>query len=87
MFCPQCNSEYRPGFTRCSECDIELVDVLLISRSPEQPDSVPFVVTTGPAPMEEEQICAFLNGHGIPARFARPGFREGYVLKLRGDVF
>ena len=34
--------------------------------------------------MEEEQICAFLNGHGIPARIARPGFREGYAIKLRG---
>jgi predicted amidophosphoribosyltransferase len=26
MFCPQCKAEYRAGFTRCSDCDIELVD-------------------------------------------------------------
>jgi hypothetical protein len=25
MFCPQCRSEYRPGFTRCSDCDVDLV--------------------------------------------------------------
>ena len=25
MFCPQCKAEYRPGFTRCSECNVVLV--------------------------------------------------------------
>lgn len=32
MFCPKCKSEYRPGFTRCAECGVELVD-----RLPEEP--------------------------------------------------
>lgn len=26
MFCPQCRAEYRPGFTRCSDCEVELVE-------------------------------------------------------------
>lgn len=25
MFCPECKAEYRPGFTRCSDCDVNLV--------------------------------------------------------------
>lgn len=25
MFCPQCGAEYRQGFTRCSDCDVDLV--------------------------------------------------------------
>jgi|SRR5215831_8975982 len=25
MFCPQCRVEYRPGFTRCTDCDVDLV--------------------------------------------------------------
>jgi hypothetical protein len=25
MFCPVCKAEYRPGFTRCADCDIDLV--------------------------------------------------------------
>jgi hypothetical protein len=25
MFCPSCKVEYRPGFTRCSDCDVPLV--------------------------------------------------------------
>ena len=28
MFCPQCRVEYRPGFTRCSDCDLDLVHEL-----------------------------------------------------------
>src|SRR5260370_38410207 len=25
MFCPECRAEYRPGFTRCSDCAVDLV--------------------------------------------------------------
>lgn len=25
MFCPLCKAEYRPGFTRCADCDVDLV--------------------------------------------------------------
>lgn len=25
MFCPQCKSEYRQGFTRCADCDVDLI--------------------------------------------------------------
>lgn len=28
MFCPVCKVEYRPGFTRCSDCDVALVEHL-----------------------------------------------------------
>jgi hypothetical protein len=28
MFCPECTAEYRPGFTRCSDCDVALVERL-----------------------------------------------------------
>jgi hypothetical protein len=28
MFCPKCRVEYRPGFTRCSDCEADLVGVL-----------------------------------------------------------
>jgi hypothetical protein len=26
MFCPSCKAEFRPGITRCSDCNIELVE-------------------------------------------------------------
>lgn len=28
MFCPKCRVEYRRGFTRCSDCEVDLLDVL-----------------------------------------------------------
>lgn len=32
MFCPQCRTDYRPGFTRCSDCDVDLVEELPSGR-------------------------------------------------------
>ncbi len=28
MYCPQCGAEYRPGFSRCADCDVDLVTEL-----------------------------------------------------------
>ncbi|MDQ3281231.1 MAG: DUF2007 domain-containing protein [Acidobacteriota bacterium] len=28
MICPECNGEFRDGFTRCNDCDVDLVDAL-----------------------------------------------------------
>jgi hypothetical protein len=25
MFCPECKAEYRPGYRRCADCDVDLV--------------------------------------------------------------
>jgi hypothetical protein len=31
MFCPKCKSEYRAGFSHCSDCNVPLVDRLPLS--------------------------------------------------------
>src|SRR5215467_5215083 len=28
MFCPECGAEYRPSFTHCTDCDVDLVGTL-----------------------------------------------------------
>jgi len=33
MYCPKCHVEYVPGFTRCADCDVELVEVLPAAKS------------------------------------------------------
>ena len=45
MYCPNCRTEYRPGFIRCSDCGVELLEELpphrpedLEARENERPD-------------------------------------------------
>jgi hypothetical protein len=33
MFCPECRAEYRPSFTRCADCDVDLVQALPMELS------------------------------------------------------
>lgn len=40
MYCPKCKAEYRPGFTRCSDCFVDLVDELA-AEEPEEEQSAP----------------------------------------------
>ena len=42
MFCPQCRTEYRSGFTRCADCHVALQPVL-----PAEPDNEPFPKLVG----------------------------------------
>ncbi len=51
MFCPNCKTEYRPGFTRCADCGAELVDLLpeeeevTENREPDNDELVPVLQT------------------------------------------
>jgi hypothetical protein len=45
MYCPDCRSEYRPGFTRCKDCDIDLVVELPVETKPEFVDLVEVLST------------------------------------------
>ncbi|HMD38438.1 MAG TPA: hypothetical protein VKH15_04105 [Candidatus Acidoferrum sp.] len=55
MFCPQCKAEYRQGFTRCADCDLELVDDL-----PSQAIAAPTPVD--PEVSDEDPFCSFWKG-------------------------
>lgn len=44
MYCPKCHVEYVPGFTRCADCDVELVEVLPAAKSARR-DSTDDLVT------------------------------------------
>jgi hypothetical protein len=55
MFCPRCNAEYRPGFTRCADCDVDLVN---------EPPHFALAGQTPPNPGDpnEDPFCSFWKG-------------------------
>ena len=82
MFCPRCKAEYREGFSRCAECDVELVDNL--PADAVEDDVFYVAVATAQGPREEGQITSFLEGHGIPAQVRGEGVRKVYGFTLNG---
>lgn len=77
MICPQCRAEYRPGFTRCADCDVELVDVLpgaMVASgqgnaAAGDPDEDPFCeFWKGDDARVRGELCDVLAEAGIPYR-------------------
>jgi hypothetical protein len=64
MFCPQCKAEYRQGFSRCADCDIDLVYELPRDALPQQRE--PFHALDDGEPLrtvwkcKEEKECVAL---------------------------
>jgi hypothetical protein len=81
MFCPKCKAEYRTGFIRCSDCDVALVDLLPAEFPREDaPHDIAYtIIRTVQQQLEGDQICSFLQGHGIPARLSGERFRNPYL--------
>jgi hypothetical protein len=70
MYCPQCKAEYRAGFTRCADCDVELVRELAPSPDAEL-DKDPFCqFWRGEDPRVFAELREVLGGAGIPYRTA-----------------
>ena len=85
MFCPQCKTEYRPGFTTCADCGVPLVEVLPPEPVEEEPadtghstldgDLVHILDTFNPG--DVALIKSILEGEGIP--YAFEGEHSQYV--------
>ena len=66
MFCPECKAEYRSGFTRCADCNVELV-ADLPEANPESSDrSSVREVWTGDEQERCVDTCLILKDAGIP---------------------
>lgn len=64
MFCPLCKAEYREGFHRCAECDVDLVDSL-VKENMEEDDKAE-LVWRGSDPVAVSRVLGSLRGAGIP---------------------
>src|SRR3984957_13664244 len=79
MFCPVCKAEYRQGFTRCADCDVELVYeppaaaiVRLETADPGDPEEDPFCsFWKGDDPRVHAELCELLGEQGIPQKTIR----------------
>lgn len=87
MFCPTCKTEYRPGFTHCSDCDVDLVTHLpeeMRTNAPGQqtpdPQDVPadeygnLLLWSGIDPRLYDAICNALDSSHIAHTDAGRGF-------------
>jgi hypothetical protein len=66
MFCPVCKAEYREGFTRCSECDTNLVASLGSSESSARREG-PVLAWRGDDPVALSRVLAALQEAQIPS--------------------
>ncbi len=94
MFCPQCKAEYRVGFIRCSDCDVELVDHLPVDppvvdsgldahHFEAEPELV--VIRTFPSGLDADLAKSVLEAAGIPSMIRGDDSRRyyyGYALVL-----
>jgi hypothetical protein len=67
MYCPQCNSEYREGFTTCAECQIPLIEGSpeeIEELDEEEPGLRVLLETTHPTALDP--IIVRLEERGIP---------------------
>jgi len=87
MYCPQCKAEYRPGFTRCADCDVDLVYEPPASASGsgeaggqvENPDDPFCSFWRGDDPRIHAELCELLNEEGIPHKTVR---REDHLFNM-----
>jgi hypothetical protein len=88
MFCPQCNAEYRPGFTRCADCDVDLVneppEYALAGQPPAadpgDPNEDPFCsFWKGEDARVHAELCEVLEEAGIPHKTV---FRRDHLFNL-----
>lgn len=65
MICPNCRSEFREGFTRCPDCDVELVARLPADARPGKGEDWVEVIDTADVSLLPILRSA-LDGAGIP---------------------
>lgn len=93
MFCPLCKAEYREGFTRCADCDVDLAPSLPSSAA-GAPEEDLVLVWKGTDAAFFGQLVHSLDGAGITCHarrrqlytpeeyFAGPGIGSEFELRV-----
>lgn len=85
MFCPLCKAEYRPGFTHCNDCDVDLVEALPEDEADAAPppETEDRAVWSGADQGECSLLCDRLEQAGIPFQVVRQ--EEGFFYGGAGE--
>lgn len=75
MFCPKCRAEYREGFSVCSDCEIDLVEVLPEEEGPKFIDFKEVLATYNPG--DVALLKSLLESEGIQYFFKGEDFMCG----------
>ncbi|MEN6582357.1 MAG: hypothetical protein ABFD54_07890 [Armatimonadota bacterium] len=77
-YCPECRYEYRPGFTTCPDCNVELVDELPEEQHSESEATWGDLVTVETFPYDAQAQAArlLLESHGITALVGISGISQ-----------
>ena len=78
MFCPECGYEYRQGFSRCPDCDVELVRDAPPEDRTEYGDYVQVLDTFNP--FDIALIKSLLDSEGIKYFFIGENFGGIYPM-------
>jgi len=86
MFCPNCRSEYREGFTVCAECNVALVPELPPEPEPEYVEWVTVLTTSDESSalvaetvLEAAEIPCAIKGEGLEEIFPTMNAKEVQV--------
>ena len=82
MYCPQCQVEYRDGFTECSDCHVPLLAGALPAEPPDPFDPALELVVV----METNNGLQLAMATGLLDDAKLPFFVLGQIAKLVNDV-
>lgn len=65
MFCPTCKAEYREGFTRCADCDVDLVSKPE-NQIEDEAEEIAVLLWQGEDPVAFSAVTSALRDAQIP---------------------
>jgi hypothetical protein len=86
MFCPQCGSEYREGFTACDDCGVALVAAPAAEGAEPAGEEWVTVLETGD-PGLLALAHSLLDSEGLTARFPGEGLQSLFGAGTMGSGF
>lgn len=89
MFCPSCRDEYRPGFTRCATCDVDLVESLDAGEASAAAIQPTHDAPRAVAPEPTSLYCGFLSledAREAKSRMREAGFHAEILIRDGHDA-